>query len=78
MGSLKYFFDVEIARSKEGIFISRRKYTHDLLEETEKLRYKLIGTPLKKNWKNIKNDKLSMDIRRYQLMVGRLIYLSLT
>ena len=30
LGSLKYFFGIEVAKSKEGIFISQRKYVLDL------------------------------------------------
>ncbi|TYK18899.1 retrotransposon protein, putative, unclassified, expressed [Cucumis melo var. makuwa] len=32
--NLKYFLGMEVARSKEGIFVSQRKYTLDLLTET--------------------------------------------
>lgn len=70
---------MEVARSKEGIFISQRKYTLDLLEETGKLGCKPVGIPLEKNWKSkIKDDEPSVDVGRYQRLVGRLIYLSLT
>jgi len=36
LGKLKYFVGMEIARSKEGIYISQRKYILDLLKETSK------------------------------------------
>lgn len=42
---------MEVARSKEGIFISQRKYTLDLLKETGKLGCKPANTPLEPNWK---------------------------
>ena len=37
LDTLKYFLGMEIARSKQGIFITHRKYTLDLLNETGKL-----------------------------------------
>ena len=35
LGDLKYFLDIEFARSKEGIFVNQRKYVLDLLGETD-------------------------------------------
>ena len=32
LGCLKYFLGIEVARSKQGIFISQRKYVIDLLQ----------------------------------------------
>jgi len=46
---LRYFLGLEVARSKEVMFISRRKYTLDLLRETGKLGCKHASTPLKPN-----------------------------
>ena len=37
LGMLKYFFGVEVMRSKRGILISQRKYVLNLLSETGKL-----------------------------------------
>ena len=34
LGNLKYFRGMEVARSREGIYVSQRKYTLDLLTET--------------------------------------------
>lgn len=33
LGSLKYFLGIEVSRSKDGIFLSQRKYTLDLLKD---------------------------------------------
>ncbi|GAA0147989.1 hypothetical protein LIER_36630 [Lithospermum erythrorhizon] len=43
LGMLKYFLGMEIARSKQGISVSQRKYTLDLLEETGKLDLSLVS-----------------------------------
>ena len=34
LGRLKYFLGIEVNRSKQGIFVSQRKYVLDLLGET--------------------------------------------
>ena len=51
LGPLRYFFGMEFARSKKGIFISQRKYVLDLLSETGLLGCKAIETPVKLNLK---------------------------
>ena len=40
LGSLHYFLGLEITRSNSGIFLSQRKYTLSLLEDTGFLGYK--------------------------------------
>jgi len=67
---------LEIARSKDGIFVSQRKYTLDLLQEISKLGCKPASTPLEPNWKNREEkEDYQVDTRRYQRLVGKLIYL---
>ena len=47
MGRLKYFLGIEVAHSREGIFISQQKYILDLLKETGMLGCKPTDTPIK-------------------------------
>lgn len=49
LGGLKYFLGIEVARSKQGIFISQRKYVLDLLTEVGLLEYKPTETPIVQN-----------------------------
>uniref|UniRef100_A0A2N9EW46 Integrase catalytic domain-containing protein n=1 Tax=Fagus sylvatica TaxID=28930 RepID=A0A2N9EW46_FAGSY len=49
LGTLRYFLGIEVARSKEGIFVSQRKYVLDLLVETGMLACKPIDTPIEQN-----------------------------
>ena len=79
LGRLKYFLGIEVLRSKQGIFISQKKYVLDLLAETGMIDCKPADTPI------IANQKLHMEegvklanTERYQRMVGKLIYLSHT
>ena len=79
LGTMRYFLRMEVARSKEGIFVSQRKYTLDLLKEAGMLRCRLAGIPLEMNWKSGEiNDDAPVEKERYQWLVGKLIHLSLT
>ena len=76
---MKYFLGIEVAIPKEGITISQRKYTFDLLTETGMMECRSIGTPIELNCK-LRNfdDKVLVDKEQYQRLVGKLIYLSQT
>ena len=51
LGTLHYFLGIEVARSKEGIYLLQRKYVLDILEETSLLGSKLVETPMDPNVK---------------------------
>lgn len=79
LGKLQYFLGMEIARSKQGIFVSQRRYVLNLLKETGKLGCKPASTPQERNWTSkISNNDPPVDREQYQRLVGKLIYLSLT
>lgn len=92
LGELKYFLGIEVCRSSEGLFLSQRKYTLDLLNETGKIGAKPAKTPLadgykvkrkgEKKGKELKEedplDKPYADPLQYRRLVGKLIYLTLT
>lgn len=79
LDKLKYFLSIEVAHSKQGIFISQQKYILDLLTKTGMLGSRTIDTPIKPNHKlgDVPKDA-TMDKGSYQRIVGRLIYLSHT
>ncbi|KAK8924049.1 hypothetical protein KSP39_PZI019433 [Platanthera zijinensis] len=79
LGKLKYFLGIEVARSKNGILISQRKYILDLLEQTGLSGCRPADTPMEVNHNLGRNDgDLIEDVKGYQRLVGRLIYLSHT
>jgi hypothetical protein len=79
LGGLKYFLDIEVAGSKQGIFLSQRKYVLDLLSEIGMLDCKPADTPMVQNHHlgEYPNQKPT-NKERYQRLVGKLIYLSHT
>ncbi|KAL1224866.1 Retrovirus-related Pol polyprotein from transposon RE2 [Cardamine amara subsp. amara] len=46
LGELKYFLGIEVCKFANGLFLSQRKYTLDLLEKTGKLGVKPAKTPI--------------------------------
>ncbi|KAH9717292.1 retrovirus-related pol polyprotein from transposon RE1 [Citrus sinensis] len=79
LGNLKYFIGMEIARSREGIAVTQRKYVLDLLMETGMLGCKPADTPMDSSKTfGTESDSVLVDRGRYQRLVGRLIYLSHT
>ncbi|XP_028110199.1 uncharacterized protein LOC114308733 isoform X2 [Camellia sinensis] len=77
LGSLKYCLRIEVAHSKDVIFISQKKYVLDLLKETGMLGCKVCDTSLEPNQK-LGDDEggVAVDSGSYQRLVGKLIYLS--
>jgi hypothetical protein len=66
LGLLKYFLSIEIAHSPKGLFISHRKYTLNLLKETDKLACKPTSTPMEGRYKlNTQDGELLEDINYF-------------
>ena len=82
LGELKYFLGIEVCRSKEGLFISQRKYTLDLLNEVGKLGSRPVASPLEVdfqvNREGEKGNEPYEDASQYRRLVGKLIYLTIT
>jgi hypothetical protein len=75
LSQLRYFLGIEIARSPKGIFLSQRKYILDLLSETHMLVCRSASTPIDLNHKLPVECGNPVNKEKYQILVGRLIYL---
>lgn len=82
LGELKYFLGIEFMRSTEGIVMNQRKYALELVAEVGLGNAKPQMTPLDCSQKltsvEFDPDTLYEDIPRYQRLVGKLLYLTIT
>jgi hypothetical protein len=75
LGHLKYFLGIEVARSRQGIVLSQRKYILDLLDETGMLGCRPVAIPIDLNHKSCVESGDHVNKESYQRLVGQLIYL---
>jgi hypothetical protein len=81
LGDLHYFLGIEVSHTKEGIYLSQKKYTVDVLQRARMTTCKLVNTPLSCSSKLSAHDGeilSSEDATRYRNIVGALQYLTLT
>ncbi|XP_014523570.1 uncharacterized protein LOC106779872 [Vigna radiata var. radiata] len=76
---LKYFLGFEVARSKKGIHLHKRKYALDILEETGMMGSKPCSTPFLSNTHSLyKMEKYMENPSAYRRLIGKLFYLTNT
>ena len=79
LSSLKYFLRIEVSRSNSGIFLSKRKYALDLLQETRMSGCQPVDALIEggmKLW--AEPNQIPTNKGKYQKLVGRLLYLAHT
>ncbi|GKF30430.1 ribonuclease H-like domain-containing protein, partial [Tanacetum coccineum] len=79
---LKYFSGIEVLENQSGICLSQRKYCLELLNEYGLLACKPATTLLQQNIVlsvvESEKDKYLSNMTKYQKLVGKLVYLSVT
>ncbi|XP_062103740.1 uncharacterized mitochondrial protein AtMg00810-like [Humulus lupulus] len=79
LGPLRFFLGLEIGRSQNGISISQRPFTLQLLTNTGYLGAKAVSTPMEANKKlSMEDGDLLSDPTSYRILIGKLIYLTIT
>uniref|UniRef100_A0A803P5L5 Integrase catalytic domain-containing protein n=1 Tax=Cannabis sativa TaxID=3483 RepID=A0A803P5L5_CANSA len=79
LGPLKYFLGFEIARANSNLFLSQRKYTLQLLQDTGYTDSKPAKAPMDPRQRlNDQDGDLLDNPSHYRQVIGRLLYLTLS
>jgi len=77
MGELKFFLEIQIDQSKDGVYVHQTKYTKELLKKFKLEDCKVMHTPMHPTCTLSKEDTGSkVDQKLYRGMIGSLLYLT--
>jgi hypothetical protein len=81
LGEIHYFLGIEVTRTQQGMVLSQRKYSEDLLKRASMQNCKEVTTPLSTSERLLAHtgEKLEpIDSTNYRSLVRGLQYLTLT
>ena len=79
LGTLSYFLRIEVVRLLEDIFLSRKKFTNELLAQTGFATFTPAVTPLPLNYKLLPEDgSLLLDPTHYKTIIDKVNFLTHT
>ncbi|KAM0050514.1 putative RNA-directed DNA polymerase [Helianthus debilis subsp. tardiflorus] len=79
LSPLKYFLGIEVAKTKDGLVLSQRKYILDILKDSGMLGCRPSAFPFEQGTKLDKGEKEAhVDATQYRRLVGRFLYLQAT
>ncbi|KAJ9538498.1 hypothetical protein OSB04_031231 [Centaurea solstitialis] len=79
LGPLKYFLGIEVTRMFEGLVLSQRNYTLDILKDSGLTGCRPSLFPMEPNLKLEKGEEEErIDVSQYRRLVERLFYLQVT
>lgn len=78
MGLMKFFLGVEVHQSNDGIHICQRKYAKEVLGRFKMESCNLVKNPIVPGTVITKEGNKGVDATLYKLLVGCLMYLTVT
>ncbi|CAL2226198.1 unnamed protein product [Prunus armeniaca] len=79
LGKMRYFLGVEVLQNSDGIYVSQRKYVHEVLERFGMNNRNLVKNPIVPGCKLSKDEKgAKVDASVFKQVVGSLMYLTTT